>query len=315
MGGTSDLVVIRKHCMLPRMWIAYTVMAALFFAGSNVLDSVLVRSYEKRPWVLQWSQGIFSLLTLGTVALFVDVRSSWALLLAVAGLSGYLADAVFFYALDRIDVSVSNAGWAILAMLLSVVGFLFFGERWTVLQTVGAGCIIAGVFLLSYWHAHVSVARTILLLTVLAVTAMPINIIQKVTLLRGESFVAVFFWSMLARESVAVIGPLLLPSTRRALRVTLPTLPRIYFLLCALIIAFFLTAAYLIIRAYETGFLSLVAVVNNVQPFFVITFAWVVSRISPGKAARELLTARSVSIKIVSFCIVFFGLALLILSQ
>jgi len=68
------------------------------------------------------------------------------------------------------------------------------------------------------------------------------------------------------------------------------------------------------IAAYEYGPVSLIMVVGNIQPFFVIFFAWMLTKLVPSKAPKELLTRQSVQIKLISFIIVFFGLALLALT-
>lgn len=297
------------------MWLVYALSATVFFAGSNVLDSILVHSYEKRPWVLQWSQGIFSLIVLAGLALTMDLSTSWAVPLMIGGVFAYAADALFFYIINRVDISVTHAAWAIVSIFLSVIGFWFLGERWTALQTVGVVCIVAGVFLLSYWHAHVSVVRTLLLFTFLALLAVPWNIVQKLSLLEHQSFAAVFFWSLISRESIAVGGPLLLRRTRRPLLATVRTLPPVFFFLNAIVILLFFTATILIVAAFSSGFLSLVSVAGDFQPFFVLSFAWIASRLFPTHAPRELLSGRSVAVKIVSFSIVFFGLALLAIAH
>lgn len=60
---------------------------------------------------------------------------------------------------------------------------------------------------------------------------------------------------------------------------------------------------------------SLVSVVGNAQPFIVLFFAWLMVRIAPLSAPKELLTKQSVTVKIVSFTIVYSGLALIALAQ
>jgi hypothetical protein len=56
-------------------------------------------------------------------------------------------------------------------------------------------------------------------------------------------------------------------------------------------------------------------IVTNVQPFIILLLAYVLYRFLPRKAARELLTVQSLRVKIVSFSVVFAGLALIALPQ
>ena len=71
--------------------------------------------------------------------------------------------------------------------------------------------------------------------------------------------------------------------------------------------------SYVMTLAYEEGLASLVSVVANIQPFLTIFFAYTLVMITPRFAPRELLTAQSVGVKLVSFVIVFAGLAMLAL--
>ena len=71
------------------------------------------------------------------------------------------------------------------------------------------------------------------------------------------------------------------------------------------------TAGFLEALSLVYGHLSLVVITYNVQPFCVMFFAWLFARYAPAIAPKELLTTQSVQIKLISFAIVFFGLALL----
>ena len=87
-----------------------------------------------------------------------------------------------------------------------------------------------------------------------------------------------------------------------------------FFLISALMIACFYIAEFASIQANLSGPLSLISVIGNVQPFFVLLLSGFLVRFCPGLAPKELFTVRSTSIKIISFSIVFLGLALLALS-
>ena len=130
------------------MWFPYTLLGVFCWASLNVTDSLLVKNYEKKPMVLLWSQSLFSIPILCVIPLLFDVRSSWAWVLALGGLLDYGADFVFFYVLDRIDISVTNIAWAILSVYLSIAGFLLFGESWTGLQAIGAVLILGGLLMI-----------------------------------------------------------------------------------------------------------------------------------------------------------------------
>ncbi|MBI5156267.1 hypothetical protein HZA45_03275 [Candidatus Peregrinibacteria bacterium] len=297
------------------MWIAFSLLAVVSYGTSNLIDSVLVRWYEKKPWMLQWGQGVFMLVLLFFCFFFGDIRSTWVLALMITGVIAYLGDAVFFTVVDDIDISVTNSAWAVVALLLSIAGFLFFHERWTLLQSLGALCIVSGIFFVSFWHAHISVPRTLLRFAGLALLYIPISVITKAGLLGGQSYLAIFFWATLGRQLCACVVPLLRPAQCRILLRSIRTLPAAFFMLSALSGVCAFAGMFLVVQAYRSGPLSLVSIIGSTQAFFVLMSAWLLSLVFPSFAAKELLSAQSVSIKIISFTIVFFGLALLALTQ
>ena len=299
----------------PSVWIIFSLLSVASYGTSNLIDSVLVRWYEKKPWMLQWGQGFFTLIFLLVCLFFGDIRSTWIIPLVITGAIAYVGDALFFRVVDDVDISVTNSAWAVVALLLSIAGYLFFDERWTLLQFLGSLFIISGIFCVSYWHAHVSVPRTLLRFTGLAFLYIPFCIVQKAGLLEGQSFFSVFFWCTLARASCAFAVPLLRPVQRRILLVRILTVPAAIFVLSALSGFCAFAGMFLVVQAYRSGPLSLVSVIGSTQAFFVLMSAWLLSVFSPSSAAKELLSVQSVSIKIFSFTIVFFGLALLAMTQ
>ena len=86
-----------------------------------------------------------------------------------------------------------------------------------------------------------------------------------------------------------------------------------YFAINALVIAFFFAGITLNTLAFHNGPLALAVIVTNIQPFIIILLSLLFYSLLPHKAPKELLTAQSLKVKLVSFLIVFTGLALLAL--
>jgi uncharacterized membrane protein len=217
--------------------------------------------------------------------------------------------------LKRIDVSVVNAAWSILTVFLSILGFLYFKEQWSMEQGIGAVLVLAGMFLLSFFHAHVSLLRTFSMLTVLALAYVPAAFARKYTLAMGEGILPVFFWLVFGRDILGFFIPLVVSPLRRTLRRELSGQSFAFFLLCALAISLFYVSEYTLSLAYRSGPVSLISVVANIQPFMVLFIAWIVWKILPSFAPKELFGMRSLAQKLTSFTIVFIGLVLLGLSQ
>jgi drug/metabolite transporter (DMT)-like permease len=198
---------------------------------------------------------------------------------------------------------------------MTIVGFMFFGDSWTALEWVGALTILGGIFWFSLSDSKALNLRSLAILLGCALCYVPFYSAQEYSLSLGGSVWAVFFWMLLSRESTAFLLPWFLPAVRTRLLTGFRTQPLSFYLLNALVIALFLVGVYSLTLAYEDGPASLVSVTANVQPFMVIAFAWVFTKVFPVYAPKELLTAKSLQKKLLGFGIVFLGLALLALSQ
>lgn len=297
------------------MWFSLTLLSAFFWGFSNVVNSMLVAKYEKNPVVLMWVMTFLSMLLLLILPLNYDVHTDWMFVLMMVGAVSYLGDLYFFRVLDRIDISVVNAAWAIQALLLSLIGFFVFRETWTPLEGVGAALILSAVLLLAFFHAHISMPRTLGMLLLLGALYIPASIARKTALLAGVKILPVFYWLMFARETIAFCLPWCVPSQRRALKHAALSFGVSFYLLCAAAMFSFYLAEYLLSCAYAAGPISLIAIAGNLQPFFVLFLGGLLVRYLPAYAPKEVFSIRSTSIKLYSFIIVFLGLALLALSQ
>jgi len=293
------------------MWLIYAIISVFFFAATNIFDSLFMNKYEKRPVVYLFHAALLMMMLLVPFAFFWDVRSDWMVLLVITTCIAYIGDLFYFYVLGRVDVSVTSAYSAVLAVFVSMGGFLLFDERWSLSQGVGAVLILGGILLLSYWHKHVSILRTVGLFSAVAIFIAPVILVEKAALSAGESAITVIYWVIMGRNLPNLLVPILRAEWREGIR-TLPQRvhPEFYFLVLSAILVWF-SGMYAAARAFELGLVSLASIVGNVQPFFVIFLAWMVLKLFPQYAPRELLTAQSVRVKLVSFGIVFVGLGLL----
>ena len=298
------------------MWLPLQLISTVFWAGVNILDSSIVAHYEKRPFVLQWYQSFFTLSLLGLLALlYGGLQSSWMLVLLLSGMSAYVGDALFFHMLDRIDISVVNIAWAIMTIFLAVAGYMLFGETWSLLQMAGVVLVLSGIFLLSSSHRKIAEPRSLLLFPLLAALHTPFYIAQKAAIMGGESVMVALFWPLLARELLAGGVPFLVPGRLKIL-LQVPSRRLLSFhVLNGAVVGLFFLGVYFTALSLQTGPVALVSVVGNTQPFVVLFLAWILWKIVPSFASRELLTLQAVRVKIVSFLVVFTGLALLALPQ
>lgn len=297
------------------MWFWLQVVAVVCWAGINVLDSLLVQRYRRSPIVFMWNQSYYSMVALAGIVLLGSVRASWMVPLLLVGVVGYVGDLLFFVALKRIDVSVTSIAWVILSVLLSIGGFVWFGESWSSRETAGVLLVFLAIILLSLWQRRVGVGSSLLLLPALALLYTPFYLVQKGALTSGDSILAVTFWSLSGRELCAFVIPLLIAPLRRSVMSAVRAADLQFFVMNGLVIALFFLATVLTSAAFSAGPVSLVAVVGNVQPFFVLLLAGLTIRLVPAFAPKELIDKRSIAIKTACFLLAFLGLAFLAFSQ
>lgn len=298
------------------MWVLFVLLSTFGWALVNVLDSVLVHNYEKRPMTLMWCQSMWSLPILAVLAFFLPLHASWPWLpvLLLMGIVGYLADLQFFHVLEKIDVSVTNVAWSLLSLILAIAGFILFQESWGPMQAAGAVLILAGVFFVSLYHQHINLRHTLWLLFTLATLYAPVYIIKKAAINENIAPATVFFWMLVCREGAAFLAPWFFPSARRAGWKAIRN-DGSFSRINAVVIVAFLLAEYFGALAYQAGELSLVAIVSDIQPFVVMGIAWLIGLAWPHRLPKELLTKQSVRLKILCFTVVTVGLALLALGQ
>ena len=175
--------------------------------------------------------------------------------------------------------------------------------------------VLCGILMLSLWQRKIGSVRSLFLLPLLASCYVPFYFFQDLALLHGEDLVSIVYWLLLARELSSFTIGLLVPSLRKKILASKARTRLSFHVINGVVIALFFLATVLSALSFKLGPLSLVAVIGNVQPFFVLFFAWATWRLFPRFGAKEVLTMQSVSVKVISFFLVFSGLALIALAQ
>lgn len=296
------------------MWLAYVLGSAICWSGINVLGSVLLHRYEQRISVLGWHLSAVSAVLLFGIALFFSLPREHLSLLLMAGVTSYGADYYYYVVLKRVEVSLSNLAWAMLSILLAILGIVVFGEQFSQFQLIGIACVLTAVMLLVR-QPRLLTGQAVGWLMLLALSYLPFYAVQKYTLAQGAAWLGVFFWPMLARESCFLIVPLLRSSSRRDILTSFRSRPAPYFIGVVLTITLFFLASLGSVLAYQTGPLYLVSITGNIQPFLVLFLAALVSRMAPNLAPYEQTTWADLRAKALAFVIVFSGLAFMAVNQ
>lgn len=293
------------------MWILFTLLAVLCWAVLNTIDSLLVRHFEDRSIVICWFQSMTSVPIILIIGAFWSTENSFALLLLLFGALSYMGDLYYWRILGLADASSSNFVGVFVTIIMTIVGVSVYGDTLTPIQVLGAFLVCIGIATLSFSRTHALSAKALLFMLCAAVLYSIFYIAQKWSTNHEQTYFSTFYWMMLGREFFAIFLSTLLPTPRRQIIASFSIRPLKFYILNAVSSSLFLVAMYCISSAYAIGKASYVAILGNIQPFVVILVAWVCTMFAPDLAPRELLTARSLRVKITSFSLVFIGLALL----
>jgi drug/metabolite transporter (DMT)-like permease len=195
------------------MWFPLQIGSVVCWALVNLLDSVLVEHFHKKPYALQWHQSYISVVLLIILFSLYGAWTPWSLGLMAVGILTCFGDWMFFACLNRMDVSVTQIAWGMMAVMLSIGGFLFFHETWSLMQLWGVVLLFIGVLLLSLWGKSLTPMH-VLYLFILAALNVPFYLMQKAALTAGMTTMQTFLWAVLGREGISLIIPLLIPSWR-----------------------------------------------------------------------------------------------------
>ncbi len=293
------------------MWFLYVMIGNVLWSVSDVVGSMIMNRMERSSILVAWFFSILQFLLLGMLYFLLPIQPVWTVAFAVTGLCSYIASLLYMRLLQDVDVSISSISWVFLSLGIALGSVMLFGDRWTLLQALGAVLSVSGSLWLALWHKRVSRFATLILIIATGLFYVPSFLLQKAAYLHGVSVANVFFWQLLFFDSFAFIIPLIIPSHRKHI---LPFLGTVRPFFVVFIIAWVLMSMLAFIattNAFMVGDASLVAIAENGQPFFIMLFAWIATFLSPKYAPKEILTAQTMPVKIVSFFIVFIGLTLL----
>ena len=294
------------------MWLVYIIVSNFCWSISDVSNSVLVNHYEKSAVAVAWFQSVIDLCILAVLLVLFPLEARWMPWFFLGGFLSYCAFLGLLYTIKHIDVSVMNAAWVFMSTAMAIGGFILFSESWTLLQSLGVVLAFFGVLLLSFWHQHVSLVHTVLLLAAVGLLYSPFFLIQKSALLSGVPVFTAFIWPVAFQKISAFVYGLCHPVHRSTIvHMKSIATPSFYIVTCIAVISSLL-GWLLMTLAYNIAAVSLVAILVNMQPFTTMLTAWVATLFLGKFAPKELLTSQSVTIKLIAFTCTFIGLGMLV---
>jgi drug/metabolite transporter (DMT)-like permease len=293
------------------MWFFFAMLGNVLWSISDVVVSMIINRIERSSVMVTWMFSFIQLVILGVLYVILPIEHIWVGVFALSAFSSYLATLSFLKLLQTVDVSVSSVAWVFLSIGVAVGGVFLFGDTWTALQGIGATMSVLGALSLALWHKRIDRLQTLILLFTTGILFVPTFLVQKSAYLEGISVISVMFWTLLFYDLYALCYPLLMPSRRKRIKPFLSSMQPIFIGMILIWVLLSMVSFWATTFAYKLGDASLVGITENGQPFFLILFAWIATKLSPKYAPKEILTSQSIGIKIVSFIVVFTGLGLL----
>ncbi|PIR93977.1 hypothetical protein COT97_03695 [Candidatus Falkowbacteria bacterium CG10_big_fil_rev_8_21_14_0_10_39_11] len=179
-------------------WVLFTLIAMLFWTAVNILDKYIVSHELRDPILTTTIFGvtlyllfiIFAVLS-GTITTSISV----IILSLVAGICYTIALLGYYYSMQRLEVSRFVPILAVEPLVISILAFIFFAEKFSWVAYLGILFIVAGSILISHEKASQKKhSKKILLLAFLAMAVFAIRnlLIEAATLV--ETVPTVMFW-------------------------------------------------------------------------------------------------------------------------
>ena len=190
------------------IWLVLISAAIIIFAAENILDKFIVYKELKDPLLLTVVFGLVLYIFYILFAVFfgsVFLPLNLALLGIIAGALATAGIALYYYIMQKEEVSTFVTILALEPLVVTLVSFFLFRERLTAFDYVGIVLLVSGAILISHKKQRSSAKTRLLILSFLAMFIFSVrNIIFKYEAAAGAQN-AVFFWFGLGGLIVAAV--------------------------------------------------------------------------------------------------------------
>ena len=292
------------------MWAVLSVLYAFCMAMVNMMDKFVLSRWRLKPIVLLLILGLTGLVPAPVIFVTRGFSPlSWKIVLT-AGAAGFfyvLMSALYFLAARSEEISRVVPLFYLSPLFVSVLAWVFLGERLGAGEYAGILLLMAGAILINSRPGALFRPGKAFRLMILAAFVLALYMIAVKQALKGSDFWTAFalvrLWTFI----------LLIPWLIRR-RSDLKAAVRDHGLKVIGVMSaneiFALAATLCSVAAVSLGPVTLVTALNSLQPFFVLVFALLLSRFLPG-VLKEETGASTVLLKLASIALMFAG-ALLI---
>jgi drug/metabolite transporter (DMT)-like permease len=275
------------------MWVAYSLLAAFFFALVHVLDEYCVGEIFEKPWFGVITSSIASIVVfqlIPFVAPFVDMSmpaTNITIMAISAGILIQASQALYFKALSFSEAGIVAAYWNFVPAFLPVVSHLAFGTVFSGHELLGIIILVSTSVALCILDVNFETRWKSFFLMIAAASLQVIAYIFEDVIFSKSAFFPAFFLISFGLIITGMI-PLAFKKVRHTLRRnTKRLIPLIKFFL--IIEIFNLIALFFAQKGIKTGDAPLVAAIETTMPAHAFLLSAVLVFVLPSLSNRDVL--------------------------
>ncbi len=295
-------------------WILLSLIAPLLYSFTNYLEKFLIDKKIKNPLNLVILGGILSFfisLLIFLIHGFVLLNITQILILIISGILGLFYLIPYFKALALDDASRVIPLFQFLSIFVLILSYFLLHEQLSQFQLLSFIFILTGGILLSLEKSPEGIFRqrkSFWYMMLACLLASGISILFKYAHVPNDYWLS-FAYQELGGMFGAIIL-LLVPRLRRSFFLEIRTFQKNVWLFLSLDEILDRLAGFVYLYASLLAPVALVAVVTDVQPFFVLVEGIILSVWFP-HIIKEDLSRKTLGIKIISILLIFMGIYIL----
>lgn len=297
------------------MGIFFAIFSPALYSISNFIDKFLLEKYRLHPTVITMYSGCIAFLTGIIIAFFTGFGSldvGTAGILVVSGMLTLFYMLPYFKALSLDEASRIVPLFQLTPVIVLVLSNIFLQESFSIKQYIGAASIIIASLLLSVEKISFKIfaLRKAFWYMLFASFLYALSIILFKVGLNAE----INFWKALPYEgtgiAIAAVVVSLLPGNKKIILKTTKKLPRKVFAYMALNEGIFILSRYIGFFALTLISVSLLSIINGLQPLFLFIYGIMLSLFFP-HIVKESLKKHTLILKSVAMVGILIGIVLL----
>lgn len=298
------------------MGIFFSILSPAIYGINNFIDKLILEKYEISPIVITVYSGFFGFLAglfiLAFTGFYITDYKSIAIILA----SGFLTNIYlipYFKALSQDETSRVIPLFQFVPIFVLVLSFFLLGEKLNTKQYIGCAVIIASSFFLSLKKFDIKIfkLRATFWYMMLSSFLFAVSVI-----LYKFGVQEIPFWNTLPYEGLGMalgsLSILIYRNNKKIFMNETKKFPKKIFAWMSINEGVFVLSRYTAYFALSLVAASIVNVLGGFQPFFVLIYGIILSLWFP-QIIKEVVTKRTVGIKVVAVIGIFIGLSLIFL--